>query len=475
MTAPATLRMTAEDFASLAACRPCPTALRVLRDGQVSRRLLLLKSVADAARDGVPELWAAHGAAAWEQCAVVRRVDVRAFEEVLLHPHVGVWLGRCLRALHGPGPATDASADLARLGGLAAAAGLRAGLRQDVVLAAPGSLLWLPAVGTLRLSGDADEVRLRDGVLEADGQPPVVVGERGDAAARDTAWCPPRHVTAASPAGAPALSVAFEDGDPYRDAHGHPVLPRQTAAQLRVWQMSVAAAWDVVTRLLPERAAACATLWTALVPLLPPRTGKSTSSSAREAYGAIAASFTPDPVRLAETVVHESAHIAFGALADLTHLADPDDRTLQKVGWREDARPVGSVLTGTHAHLALLEFWRRRRRELTGGQARVVSARLHHYGRQVTDALRILQAHPALTPLGERFVAVMVDEAARCGFAVRPPSSARPGDPSHVRVASRPQHLMRRRAASPAAQGAAGRACRTGCGKTSDDTTPGAG
>ncbi|MEU1271243.1 HEXXH motif-containing putative peptide modification protein [Streptomyces sp. NPDC005799] len=478
MTAPAALRMTAEDFASLAACRPSPAALRVLRDGQVSRRLLTLKSVADAARAAVPEFWDTHGAAAWDLCLLARRADVRAFEGVLLHPHVGVWLGRCLRALDGPHPAAAASVDLARMGGLAAAAALRAGLRPELVLPAPGSLLWLPTFGDVRLSEGAEAAGLRGDVLEWGGRSWVIVGRREEAAAQDTACDTPRRLTVPSRAGAPALSVVLEDGDLYRDAHGHPVLPRQTAGQLRVWQMSVAAAWDVVTRMVPERTAACAALWTALVPLRPPRTGQGASSSAREAYGAIAASFTADPVRLAETVVHESAHIAFGALADLTDLVDPDDRTLQKVGWRDDARPVGSVLTGTHAHLALLEFWRRRRRELTGGQARVASARLHHYGRQVADALRILQAHPALTPMGARFVEIMADEAERCGFPVRRLSSARPGGPSHVRVASRgTQHLTRRHTATSAAQGVAGLACRTGGwgGKTADDTTPGAG
>jgi HEXXH motif-containing protein len=470
--------MTAEDFASLAACRPSPGALTVLRDGQVSRRLLTLKSVADAARVAVPEFWAAHGAAAWELCVLARRADVRAFEDVLLHPHAGVWLGRCLRALDGPRPAAAASVDLARTGGLAAAAALRAGLRPELVLPAPGSLVWLPTLGDVRLSGGAEEARLRGAVLEWGERSSVVVGERVEAAAQDTARGAPRRLTVPSRAGAPALSVVLEDGDLYRDTHGHPVLPRQTAGQLHVWQTSVAEAWDVVTRLVPERAAACAALWSALVPLRPPRTGQGVSSSAREAYGAIAASFTPDPVRLAETVVHESAHIAFGALADLADLADPDDRTLQKVGWRDDARPLGSVLTGTHAHLALLEFWRRRRRELTGGQARVASARLHHYGRQVADALRVLQDHPALTPLGARFVELMADEAERCGFPVRRLPSARAGAPSHLRVASRgTQHLTRRHTASSAAQGAAGLACRTGGrgGKTADDTTPGAG
>ncbi|MEV0487146.1 HEXXH motif-containing putative peptide modification protein [Streptomyces sp. NPDC050508] len=241
---------------------------------------------------------------------------------------------------------------------------------------------------------------------------------------------------AGPPGDAPPLSVILEDTDPYRDAHGHPVLPRQTSGELHAWQLSVASAWDVVTRLLPERAAACAALWTALVPLRPPWTGRGVSSSAREAYGAIAVSFTTDPVRPAETVVHETAHIAFGALADLTDLTDPEDRTLQQVGWREDARPVGSVLTGTHARLALLEFWSRRLQELSGRGARAARARLHHYGRQV--------------------VADTVDEAARCGFPMHSLPSARPLGTSSVRVLSREApNVTRRRGASSAVQGAA--------------------
>ncbi|MGY1498459.1 aKG-HExxH-type peptide beta-hydroxylase [Streptomyces sp. QTS52] len=477
MTAPATLRMTAEDFASLAGCRPSPAALRVLRDGQVSRRLLMLMSVADTARRSTPEFWESWGAAAWELCVQARGADVRAFEDVLLHPHVGVWLGRCLRDLNDPRPAVRADAECARLAGLAAAAALRAGLRPHLILPAPGALVWLPTLGGVRLTGGVREARLRGDVLDLGGRS-LALGERHEPAVHGTIRCAPRRMTARPPGDAPALSVVLEDTDPYRDAHGHPVLPRQTAAELDAWQASVASAWDVVTRLLPERAAACAALWTALVPLRPPWTGQGVSSSAREAYTAIATSFTTDPVRLAETVVHETAHIAFGALADLTDLSDPEDRTLQQVGWREDARPVGSVLTGTYAHLALLEFWRRRHRELGGRQAGAARARLHHYGRQVVDALRILQVHPALTPLGAHFVAAMAKEAARCGFPMRPPPSARRNSPSHVRVASREApNLTRRRGASSYVQAVAGLALGAGgCGgKTSDETTPGAG
>ncbi|MGW1561683.1 aKG-HExxH-type peptide beta-hydroxylase [Streptomyces sp. NPDC002144] len=472
MTGPATLRMTAEDFASLAACRPSSAALRVLRDGQVSRRLLMLKSVADVAREGAPGFWASHASAAWDLCIRARRTDVRAFEDVLLHPHVGVWLGRCLRASDGPRPALGS--DLARLGGLAAAAALRAGLRPHLALPAPESLLWLPTLGDVRLPPGVGEVNLRGDVLEWGGRSLVVMGERERMAHHDE-WHAPRRLTARAP-GAPPLTVVLEDGDPYRDAHGHPVDGRQTAQQLRVWQASLTSAWHVLNRLVPERAVACAELWTALVPLRPSWTGRGVSSSAREAYGAIAVSCTADPVRLAETVVHETTHIVHAGLADLVDLADPEDRTLHRVGWRRDARPVASVLTGTHAHLSMIDFWRRRRQELTGEQARRADARLHHYGRQVAAALGMLQLHPALTSVGARFVAIMVEEAARCGFPVHPRSSVLPQGASSVRVASwGTPYQLRRPAASAAVQGGAGLARRARCGaKTSDGTTPGA-
>ncbi|MFC8675876.1 HEXXH motif-containing putative peptide modification protein [Streptomyces griseorubiginosus] len=442
----------------------------------MTRRLLMLMRVAEKARNKAPDFWEARGAAAWELCKRARQADVRAFEDVLLHPHVGVWLGRCMRALNDDARVVRADTDLDRLGGVAAAAALRAGLHPHLSLPAPGSFVWLPTLGVARLSGGADKAQLRGDVLDVGGQASVLV-DGGGRSADDTTWNARRELTVSPQGGATPWSVVLEDTDPYRNAHVHPVALEQTAAETRAWQRSVASAWDVVLRLVPERAAACAALWKALVPLRPPRTGRGVSSSAREAYGAIAASFTPDPVRLAETVVHESAHIAFWALADLTDLTDPEDRTLQRVGWRKDARPIGAVLTGTHAHLAVLEFWRRRGQELSDGPARHARTRLHHYGVQVVDALRILQAHPALTPMGARFVSAMVDEAARCGYSVRPLPSVRLNCPSHHRVASRETpDPARRYGVSSSAQGLAGFAVSSaGCReKTVDETTPGA-
>jgi HEXXH motif-containing protein len=427
-----TLRMSGEDFAALAGCRPTGSALAVLRDGQISRRVVMLKSVADTARRTVPELWARCGAAeGWELCARARAADTDAFERVLLQPHVGVWLGRCLRALAGVGHEQVLAVDLARLGSLGVAAALRSGLAPELVLPVSGGLMWLPTLGMVELPEGTERVRLDGWTLDVAGRS-VTLSEQWQwhaHTAADTPWLAAPYGVVVPPVGdGPSLSVVVEDADPYRESvHGHPVQSRQTRSQLADWERMLQTAWRLLASLLPERAAACAKLWTALVPLHPDPAGRGRSSSSREAYGAVAAAPQSDPVRFAETVVHETAHIAFAALTDLVDLADPRDRTRHRVGWRPDPRPVGAVLTGTYAHLALLEFWVRRGRALVGEPARAAEVRLRHYGRQVAAALRQLDGHRALTPWGAHFVEFMINEVDGYGFRVRRPQEFHPG------------------------------------------------
>ncbi|WP_328922884.1 HEXXH motif domain-containing protein [Streptomyces griseoaurantiacus] len=417
-----TLRMTAADFAAVAGCRPTSQALTVLREGQISRRLLMLKSVADMARRTVPGLWSRSGAAdGWELCGRARGADAQAFEWVVLAPHVGVWLGRCLRALTRSGPASRLSVDLSRLGSFAAAAALRAGLHPDITLSTPDGLLWLPTLGVAELPEGTRRVRLDGPYLRLAGR---TVGLREDQGRRlateGPRWLSPHRVTVHPDGRGPVLSVAIDDVDPYRlPAHGHPVQKRQDSFQVAHWEQTLGEAWRLLAAVLPERADACAGLCTTLVPLLPDPAGRGRSSSSRETYGAVAVAPQDDPERLAETLLHETAHVSFAALTDLVDLADPHDESRHRVGWRPDPRPVGAVLTGAHAHLALLEFWARRARETSDATARIAAARHERYGRQVAAALRQLHGHRALTPRGALFVDHMIAEAEHHGRRVR--------------------------------------------------------
>ncbi|GAA3884597.1 hypothetical protein GCM10023084_41830 [Streptomyces lacrimifluminis] len=429
MTEPMGLRMTSEDFGALARCRPAASALAVLRRGQISRRLLLLKGLADSARRAVPGLGAESAIAGWGLCVQAYAANPQAFEEVLLHPHAGVWLGRSLRALHGTGTDKDLAVDLTRLGTFGHAAALRAGLRPRLTLPAHDGLLWLPTLGGVRLPEGTGTVRLDGWILQLPDQETDLRenerddGHRGGAARRFT----PCRLTVPSAAPVPRLSVVVEDIDPYRDVHGFPVQDRQTPAQLAAWHTVLEQAWRLLDDLMPERAADCAVLWSALVPLQPGPRGRGRSSSTREAYGAVAAAPERDPVRLAETVLHETNHIALAALTDLVDLTDPHDRTLLRVGWRPDPRPLGAAFTGTHAHLGLLEFWSRVYHALDGAPARAAEARLHRYGRQVAAALRVLRRNEAaLTSWGTYFLERMTDEAELHGFRVRRPRVIHP-------------------------------------------------
>ncbi|WP_030319395.1 HEXXH motif domain-containing protein [Streptomyces sp. NRRL B-3229] len=421
MSEPVALRLTAEDLAALARSRPAAPALAVLRRGQVSRRLLLLKGLADAARRTVPEAWARDAAAGWELCVRAYRADPRAFEGVLLHPHAGVWLRRCLRALHGTGPGTDLSVDLARLGTFGHAAALRAGLLPALSLPVRDGTLWLPTLGVVRLSGGANSVRL-DGWTVAWADRTVSLREsRRENPREDTQrpFAPRRLVVPPSAPAAPRLSLTVEDADPYRDVYGFPVQSRQSPARLAAWQSAVERTWELLGGLMPERAADCAFLWSALVPLRPGPRGRGRSSSTRDAYGALAAAPQRDPLLLAETVLHETGHLALGSLTDLVDLTDPYDRTLHRVGWRPDPRPLAGVLTGTHAHIGLLDFWSRAAQTLGGAQARPAEQRLRLCGTQAAEALRVLRRNrAALTSLGACFVEHMTEEAEAYGFRV---------------------------------------------------------
>ena len=80
------------------------------------------------------------------------------------------------------------------------------------------------------------------------------------------------------------------------------------------------------------------------------------SATSPAAYGAIATSWPPDQVTLAETLVHEFQHVKLCGLLDMVPLAASGEQRVY-APWRQDPRPAGGLLQGVYAHLGIVRFW----------------------------------------------------------------------------------------------------------------------
>ena len=121
------------------------------------------------------------------------------------------------------------------------------------------------------------------------------------------------------------------------------------------------------------------------------------SASYAEAVGTIYASLHPDPLVLAEALLHEHSHGKLNALAALTPLL-ADAAGAFESPLRPDPRPLGGVLLAAHALVPMAELHRRMHadqdpRALTAGAVR----RGHGLAAQARDATRTLldHAHPS--------------------------------------------------------------------------------
>ncbi|WP_433241103.1 aKG-HExxH-type peptide beta-hydroxylase [Actinomadura nitritigenes] len=135
--------------------------------------------------------------------------------------------------------------------------------------------------------------------------------------------------------------------------------------------------------------------------------GADVSSSARDAFGAISAALPEEPTMLCLLLLHEFQHVKLGAVLDFVDLYDVTERRTFPVPWRADPRPLGGLLQGAYAHIAVADFWRRRS---AASESAVASDALDRFARCRRDTLGViglLQDSGALTGLGEPFAASM--------------------------------------------------------------------
>lgn len=346
-----------------------------LRAGQVSKRLLLLRTLLDEA----------HLDDYFQLLVEAQRRSPDAVAEVFAEPHVGAWLASSLRRLRGAWTGAEPiETDLAHLGAIAAAAAIRAGLEFTVDIPARDGWLMLPSLGRARAEGVAT-VRHAGGHLTAgeDWQELRVLHCKADDL---------------------ELRVRLDDIDPFRDCHRLSAAERLTSAEADEWQRLLDEAWPVLTAHHRRYAEGIAAGLVTLVPLHTERTNMGVNVTSMDAFGAVSLTRPADGIALAVGLLHEFQHAKLGALIDLVPLYERDDRPRYYAPWRDDPRPLGALLQGVYAFHGVTDFWRVQRHELSGGRARFAQVEFVRWRDRVWRTLRVLEESDRFTSLGRRLL-----------------------------------------------------------------------
>jgi uncharacterized protein len=326
------------------------------------------------------------GRAARDGWALLTDLDVQqpeAVRAILTYPYVRAWATRCLD----PGAGAHPELDRAHIAGIAAAAALRAGTEAELLLPVRQGSVYLPTVGALAVEPAA-------GVISAVRVSPAGVSvQHGIGGWRTVRW-----ITGGK------TPITVEDVDPFRDCQAWSVTGRLAPETWNAWRLALTAAMRRLTQELPDYARVMVAGLRSVVPLRKQPAGHLHSSTARQAFGALALALPGTVADLGELLVHEMQHVKLAALADLFDLVDPADETMVTVPWRGDRRPVEAALHGAYAHLAVAELWRSRSGLSSDGEAR---DRYRMYRSWVEEGLETLVNSGSLLPRGERFVSGM--------------------------------------------------------------------
>lgn len=385
-------------------------AMAVLRDGQYSRRLLLLKVLFDlapstpVAQRAVAEAWPILVAAEKRAPDVVR--------EIVLYPSVGTWLVRIVRKIRGIiHDDVPIRVDMGYLGSIAAAAAIRAGIEATTAAQSWGGRITLPTVGQFEAAdgGSPGVTRLR------------ISGSVAFLELADGSWGPLDEARSfpfrshRSTAGGRSMSWTFDDIDPYRSFAGLAANDRLGTSEFETWCSKLDHAWAI----LVEEHADYLTELSAANPVIVPaaRINGFVAASSAASFGAIRAAMPETPADMAETLLHELQHSKLNALLDLVPLQGPGEDRLCYAPWRKDPRPLSGLLHGIYAFVGVTEYWYR---QCLSHPDATAAFQLAHHREQVRAALRALGATPELTPAGQRFLMVATDRLSACDDATVP-------------------------------------------------------
>ncbi|QES47352.1 ATP/GTP-binding protein [Streptomyces venezuelae] len=342
---------------------------------------------------------------------------------VLLHPSVGRWLSRALRALYRDpvpvGPSAPSAADLLRLHAVAAAVAVRAELVFTLPLPVRDGFVSLPSLGAadLRSAGNTT-ARITAAMGEAQircGDTTVRLPERGSVPS--PGWIPLPYVR--TPAeGFPAFRLVLDDIDPYRETDGPTAPSRLSPPEVERWQQQISEAGKLLVETVPRQtSAAMATALTTLTPRPEAPGDVMTSISGSESFGGAILSSPPDAVELASTLIHEFGHMKLNAVLDSVDLyvkaaEEPEEEAAVKgplyyAPWRDDPRPLPGFFQGVFAFFGVVDFWRRLSHRAEWETLRRSRFQWLYWRQQTLDAYAVLCASPRLTETGRQFTAMM--------------------------------------------------------------------
>jgi HEXXH motif-containing protein len=391
-------------FTELAGGAGDSVVVRQLREAQLSKHLMLLHIVAEAA-DGAepPSPATAAFRAGYQLLAEVQRVDPGAVARLLGLPYIGSWAHDCLACLdHGSPP------DFGYLAAVAAAGAVRLGVRFEVDVQIRDGRVLLPGLGILRVADQGEWIR-----LNSDGER-LRVGEHIDVACAALVPDDGSGSTAPHWRGTPlarvvadgqAWEVLLEITDRHLDRYALPMLTELTAAEVTTWRERIQAAWELLVSYHAWAAGPIAAAVSVIVPLESRSDLDSATSPA--AFGAIATSLPRSPVSTAETLIHEFQHTKLCGLLDMLRLVEPDDKR-GYAPWREDPRPMSGILQGLYAFTGIVRFWEAQRHLETEPDGILRASVLYERWRLAIDLVAgPLLDQGFLTPVGVRFVTLL--------------------------------------------------------------------
>ncbi|GIF14317.1 HEXXH motif domain-containing protein [Actinoplanes teichomyceticus] len=388
------------DYASLVHGTGTAAAMRHLAASERSWRLVALCSVRDALA-GHP---AGAGplppvAQAWDLLFAAEQAAPDEAGTVLTYPQTGIWAAHLLRRLRGvvtdPAPLWT---DIGYLHLLAAAAAIRAGLDFAITVPVRAGAVVLPGLGHAALAGTGPDpgtavVRRAAPVVEVTGGGHTVrVGGPG--------WRPLPECEART-AGA-RIAFRLDDCDPYRDLRGWSAPTPLPEADVDRWRALLGDAWRILVEQDRDRAEAVAAATAMVVPLPAAEPYRPLSATCDEAFAAVLASMPDDAEQLAVTLIHETQHVALGALLHLVPMVGRTTGPRRYAPWRDDPRPLSGLLQGVYAFIGITGFWRRRR-HTTGDPLAEFEFALWRI--QLRRVLAALAAEPDLTGHGRELVA----------------------------------------------------------------------